>query len=146
MTYFSEKKMFFISFYKVLSNRQQIIFQNRFYYDNISKFSSKITDILGGILSQTDNYRFLYCNLNTYTGKIAIEKWQVFVPEMRYIWSIIEKQKESQVATTIQNHWVYGIHRLNRVLVLMIPSEIVLHRLDDFADKMFKEYFFKAYM
>lgn len=28
----------------------------------------------------------------------------------------------------------------------MIPSEVPLHKLDDFADKMFKEYFFKAFM
>jgi len=24
---------------------------------------------------------------------MAVEKWNVFVPEMRYIWSIIEKKK-----------------------------------------------------
>lgn len=85
--------MLFISFYRALASKEQIIFQNRFYYDNISKFSVKIADIMSGIMSHTDNYRFLYCNLNTYTGKVSIEKWQVFVPEMRYIWHIIEKQK-----------------------------------------------------
>ena len=93
MTYFMEKKMLFVTFYKALSSKEQIIFQNRFYYDNISKFSHKINEILNGILSQVDAYKFLYCNLNTYTGKMSMEKWNVFVPEMRYIWNIIQNQK-----------------------------------------------------
>ncbi len=141
-----EKRMLFVTFYKSLSSKDQIIFQNRFFFDNIGKFSYKISELLNGILSQIDNYRFIYCNMNTLTGKISIQKWNIFVPEMRYIWQIINKNKQSQVVTTIQNHWVYGIHRLNRVLVLMIPSQIPLHKLDDFADKMFKQYFVKAYM
>lgn len=138
--------MLFLTFYKSLNSKQQIIFQNRFYYDNIGKFSYKISELLSGVLSQVDNYRFIYCNLNTYTGKISIEKWNVFVPEMRYIWQIIQNNKQSQVVTTIQNHWIYGIHRLNRVLAILIPSQIPLHKLDDYADKMFKQYFVKAYM
>lgn len=81
--------MLFITFYKNLTSKDQIIFQNRFYYDNISKFSHKINEILNGVLSQVDTYKFLYSNLNTYMGKMAVEKWNVFVPEMRYIWSII---------------------------------------------------------
>lgn len=88
-----EKKMLFVTFYKALSSKDQIIFQNRFYYDNIGKFSYKINEILNGLMSQIDAFKFLYCNLNTYTGKMAIEKWNVFVPEMRYIWSLIENQK-----------------------------------------------------
>lgn len=80
MTYFMEKKMLFITFYKALSSKEQIIFQNRFYFDNIGKFSYKISELLNGVLSQMDNYRFLYSNLNTYMGKSSIEKWNVFVP------------------------------------------------------------------
>jgi hypothetical protein len=64
--------MLFVTFYKALSSKDQIIFQNRFYFDNISKFSTKINDILLNITAQSDNYRFLYCNLNTFTGKMSI--------------------------------------------------------------------------
>lgn len=138
--------MLFLTFYKAISTRDQVIFQNRFYFDNISKFSHKISELLSGVMSQNDPYKFLYCNMNTYMGKSSIEKWNAFAPELRYIWEVVESQKEAQVATTIQNHWVYGIHRLNRILVLMIPGDIPLHKLDDFAEKMSKDYFFKAYM
>ncbi len=72
MTYFQEKKMLFVTFYKTLTTREQVVFQNRFYYDNIGKFSHKINELLSGILSQIDSYRFLYCNLNTFNGKISI--------------------------------------------------------------------------
>lgn len=64
--------MLFVTFYKNLASKEQIIFQNRFYFDNIGKFSYKISELLNGVLTQIDNYRFLYCNLNTCMGKSSI--------------------------------------------------------------------------
>ena len=84
--------------------------------------------------------------MSTFVGKSTIEKWNNYVPEIKYVWQTLEDNEEGIVATTYSNHWVYGVHRFNRILVLMIPSEIPLHKLDEFAEKMAKQYFFKAFM
>lgn len=78
--------MLFLTFYKQITDQDQIIFQNRFYHDNIDKFMYKITEVLNGVLIQSDAYKFIYSNLSTYTGKSSIEKWSSFVPEIRYAW------------------------------------------------------------
>lgn len=93
VTFFLEKKMLFVTFYKVIASKEKVIFQNRFYYENIPRFNQKISETLNGVLSPIDNYRFLYTNLNTYTGKSSIEKWAIFTPEMRYVWQNIENNK-----------------------------------------------------
>ena len=63
-----------------------MIFQNRFYHDNTDKFAIKITEIYNNLLAQTDTYRFLYFNMSTFVGKSTIEKWNNFVPELKYVW------------------------------------------------------------
>ena len=64
--------MLFVTFYRNITNIDQIIFQNRFYHDNIDKFMYKINEIMNGVLAQTDIYKFLYSNLSTFTGKNSI--------------------------------------------------------------------------
>lgn len=130
--------MFFLTFYKSITRKEQIVFQNRFYHDNIEKFMPKIEMVLNRVVSQYDNYKFLYCNVSTFNGKSSIERWPLIVPEFRFIHPIIENNEEGIVATTFQNHWVYAINRLNRMLILLIPNDIPLQKLDEFASKMFK--------
>ena len=78
------------------------------------------------------------------------DKWSVAnggtAMEMRYLWELVSQSREGVVATTYKDHWVYGVHRLKRLLVVFVPSEVPVHRLEDYAAKMSKEYFFKAYM
>ena len=146
MSCYFERKMLFVTLYRALNTVDQVNFQNRFYHDNIDKFTSKIRDLMTGVMAQSDPYKFIYCNNRTFTGKSSIDKWSLVVPELRYVWENLETMKEGVIATTHVGHWVYGVHRLNRLLVLLIPSEVPLHRLEDYAAKMFKDYFFKAYM
>lgn len=162
MSCFFERKMLFVTFYKALTSPEQLIFQNRFYHDNIDKFIFKITEIMNGVLAQTDMYRFIYSNLSTYTGKMSTsnDKWCIcttnnnsinltggIAMELRYIWEqLMQGNKDGVTATTYKDHWVYGIHRLNRLLIIFVPNDVPVHRLDDYAGKMSKEYFFKAYM
>jgi hypothetical protein len=45
-----------------------------------------------------------------------------------------------------QGYWLYGVHRFSRILVILISNDIPLHKLDDFVNKMTREYFTKAYI
>lgn len=155
--------MLFVTFYKEVSQPEQLHFQNRFYHDNIDKFIFKITDLMNGVLASTDMYKFIYSNLSTFTGKMGTnnDKWCLcanagnaglvltggVAMELRYLLeNLTQGNKDRVIATTYKEHWVYGVHRLNRILVLFVPNEVPVHRLEDYAAKMSKEYFFKAYM
>jgi hypothetical protein len=45
-----------------------------------------------------------------------------------------------------QGYWIYGLHRFCRVLVLLIPADTALTKVDEYVAKMTKEYFTKAYI
>ena len=85
MSCFLEKSMFFITFYKSITQKDQIIFQNKFYHDNIDKFVPKIEVVVNKLVSQFDNYKFIYCNNSTFHGKMSIDRWLLISPETRYI-------------------------------------------------------------
>lgn len=76
--------MLFVTFFKEINQKDQIVFQNRFYHDNIDKFMPKIELVLNKVLTQFDNYKFLYCNKNNYHGKLSIDKWLLLVNELRF--------------------------------------------------------------
>lgn len=54
----------------------------------------------------------------------------MLVQEVRFALPALENNEEGIVATTYQNHWVYGVNRLNRLLILLIPNDIPLQKLD----------------
>ena len=130
MSCFLEKSMFFLTFYRSITQKDQIIFQNKFYHDNIDKFMPKIEAVINKLVSQFDNYKFLYCNNSTFHGKMSIDRWLLISPETRHILPALQNTQEGVVACTYQNHWVYGINRLNRLLILLIPNDIPLQKLD----------------
>lgn len=138
MSCFLEKSMFFLTFYRSITQKDQIIFQNKFYHDNIDKFMPKIEVVINKLVSQFDNYKFLYCNNSTFHGKMSIDRWLLIAPETRHVLPALQNNEEGAVACTYQNHWVYGLNRLNRLLILLIPNDIPLQKLDEFANKMFK--------
>ena len=45
-----------------------------------------------------------------------------------------------------QGYWIYGVHRLNRILMLLIPNDFAITKLEEYFLKMSKEYFSKAYI
>lgn len=150
--------MLFLTFYRHLNSPEQLTFQNRFYHDNIDKFIFKITELMNGVLAQNDTYKFIYSNLSTYTGKMGTsnDKWCVcsggaiiggLAIELRYVWEqLLDCTRSGVTATTYKDHWVFAVHRLNRLLVLFVPNDVPVHRLEDYTAKMCKEYFFKAFM
>ena len=114
--------MVFLTFYKDVSTMNQIIFANRFFHDNTPKFSAKISEVMTTILNQNDSYRFLFANKSTCIGKCTFKDWNTIGPQIMYSLSRIKGSIEGQIATTYQNHWVYGIKRMNRILILLIPN------------------------
>jgi hypothetical protein len=63
-------------------------------------------------------------------GKCTFKDWALVGNQVRYTLERIMVGKEGQVTTTYQNHWVYGVKRMNRVLVLLVPNDVPLHKLD----------------
>ena len=66
---------------------------------------------------------------------------------MRNTLELMQKNPEGVMATSTQyGYWVYGVHRLSRILILLIPMELGLGKLEDFVGKMTREYFSKAFL
>jgi hypothetical protein len=82
----------------------------------------KINEIMNNVLSQNDGYRFLFFNKNTMVGKCTFKDWSVIGNQIKYTLSRIKKSTEGQINTTFQNHWVYGVKRMNRILILLVPN------------------------
>ena len=108
--------------FKAITSLNQLVFANRFFHDNTHKFSVKISEVLTTVLNQNDGYRFLFANKSTCVGKCTFKDWSVVGDQIAYTLNRIKKTQEGQVATTYQNHWVYGIKRMNRVLILLVPN------------------------
>ncbi len=83
--------MVFLTFYKEISALNQLIFANRFFYDNTHKFLVKINEIMTNVLGQNDNYRFLFFNENTCVGKCTFKDWAVIGSQIKYTLCRIKK-------------------------------------------------------
>ena len=139
--------MFFLTFYKNKPQFKEIAFQNRFYHDNSDKFISKISETINPILKPVDPYRFIFHNSATYTGKSTIRDWKNCGLYIRNTYELLQKAKEGVVVTSTQfGYWIYGIHRLSRILIMLIPMEHTLVRIEDYVHRMTKEYFARAYV
>ncbi len=122
--------MVYITFYKEISIIKQLIFANRFFHDNSHKFTAKITETLSNLQTQSDTYRFLFLNQSTCVGKCTFKDWTLVGNQIKYTLSRVKNYTEAQVCTTFQNHWVYGVKRMNRLLILLVPNEVPLHKLE----------------
>lgn len=80
--------------------------------------------------SQSDMYRFLFVNQSTCVGKCTFKDWGIIGNQIKYTLSKVKRSTEGQICTTFQNHWVYGVKRMNRVLILLVPNEIPLHKIE----------------
>lgn len=83
--------MVFLTFYREISTLNQLIFTNRFFHDNTHKFSAKISEIMSNVISQNDNYRFLFMNLSTCVGKCTFKDWSLIGNQIKYTLSRIKK-------------------------------------------------------
>lgn len=147
VNFYQENNMLFLTFYRENPNLSQLIFQNRFYHDNADKFLVKISESLTGLLKPTDPFRFLFHNAATFSGKSTIREWKSVGAHLREVLEGLQQREEGCIATlTHQNCWLYGFRRLSRLLILIVPSEIPLNKIEDFANKMTREYFTKAYI
>ena len=165
LNYYSEQKMTYLTFYHKVNSLNQVKFQNRFFHDNNERFNKKLTDILSSILVQNENYRFLYCNSATGMGKstlnLKLKDYERGVGSLLlYILAVLEGEAHlkqeygkshhdgigSMVATIYKDYWIYGIKRINRLLILLAPTEVSVQKLDAFMEKMTKEYFNKAFI
>jgi len=84
---------------------------------------------MSNVLNQNDNYRFLFFNKSTCVGKCTFKDWGVIGNQIKYTLSRIKRSTEGQICTTFQNHWVYGVKKMNRVLIILIPNEVPLHKI-----------------
>jgi len=51
---------------------------------------------------------------------------------------ILKSNTEGVVATTTPYGWICGIHKYSRILILLVPLDIQLNRIDDYMSKMTK--------
>jgi hypothetical protein len=70
---------------------RQLIFANRFFHDNLHKFSAKISEILSNLSQQNDAYRFLFVNRSTYSSKCTFKDWSLIGNQIKYTLSRIKK-------------------------------------------------------
>lgn len=147
LSFYAENNMFFVTIFRQKPEPSQLVFQNRFYHDNADKFILKINESIHSVLKPNDPYKFIFHNCATYTGKSTIKQWKNAGYYIRYAFEQLQKTTEGAIATSTQfGYWVYGVHRLSRILILLIPTEVPLGRLEDFVNKMTKEYFSKAFL
>jgi hypothetical protein len=98
------------------------------------------------VLKPSDPYRFLFHNAATYSGKSTIREWKTVGRQVREVLEVLLASKEAVVLTLTQGFWIYGLHRFCRILVLLVPSDIPLLKVDEYVAKMTREYFTKAYI
>lgn len=139
--------MFFVTLFRNKPEMSEIFFQNRFYHDNADKFIAKIKESIPSVLKPSDPYKFIFHNCATYTGKSTIKEWKNSGYHIRNTFEQMQKYPEGVIATSTQHgYWIYGVHRLSRILILLIPMENTLGKLEDFVTKMTREYFSKAFL
>lgn len=139
--------MYFVTYYKNKPALNQIIFQNRFYHDNADKFIMKISESIPGILKPLDPFKFIFHNTATYTGKSTIKQWKNLGYYIRNTFEMLQNSKEGVVATSTQfGFWVYGVHRFSRILIILVPTDLPLGKVEDYVSKMTRDYFSRAFM
>lgn len=65
---------------------------------------------------------------------------------VRMIFSKLNNCVEDCALVTTSVNWLYGIRRMNRILVVAISNEIGLHKIEDYMDRLSKEYFANIYI
>lgn len=65
---------------------------------------------------------------------------------MRNIFSKLKVSVEDTILTTTNSFWVYGMRRLNRLLVVVMSNEIPVHKIEDYMDRLGKDYFPAIYI
>ena len=83
--------MVYLTFYKEVSTMKQLIFVNRFFHDNLHKFSVKISEKLVNLQNQSDVYRFLFINESTCVGKCTFKDWSLISNQIKYTLARIKK-------------------------------------------------------
>lgn len=60
---------------------------------------------------------------------------------------MLQNSKEGVVATSTQfGFWVYGVHRFSRILIILVPTDLPLGKVEDYVSKMTRDYFSRAFM
>jgi hypothetical protein len=65
---------------------------------------------------------------------------------MRNIFSKLKSSTENSILTTTGSFWVYGLRRINRLLVVVMSNEIAIHKIEDYMDRLSKDYFPSIYI
>jgi hypothetical protein len=82
----------------------------------------------------------------TYSGKSTIREWKNVGRQVREALEVLLASKEAVTLSLGQGYWIYGLHRFCRVLVILVPSDTPLLKVDEYVTKMTREYFTKAYI
>lgn len=91
------------------------------------------------MLKPNDPYKFVFHNIGTYTGKSTIKEWKNFAYYIRNALELVQATPEGvAVTSTPFGFWVYGVHRFSRILVLLVPTDLSLARVEDYVNKMTK--------
>jgi hypothetical protein len=99
----------------------------------------KISESIPGLLKPNDPYKFIFHNTATYSGKSTIKEWKNSGIYIRNAFELLSKSKEGIVTTsTQQGYWIYGVHRFSRILILLVPSDISLSKMEEYVTKMTK--------
>lgn len=138
ISFYTENNMFFISFFKQSPTLNEMVFQNRFFHDNSDRFIQKINESLPSLIKPNDPYKFLFHNCATYTGKSTIKEWKTIGLQIIKDFNILQSNTEGIVATTTPIGWICGMHKYSRILILIVPLDIQLNRLDEYVAKMTK--------
>ena len=65
---------------------------------------------------------------------------------IRNIFSKLKSSLDDTILTTTGSFWVYGMRRLNRMLVVVMSNEIPMHKIEDYMDRLAKDYFPAIYI
>ena len=148
VNFYHENSMQFVTFYRDSPPTPQLIFQNRFFHDNADKFLVKINEIVPALQRGNDPYRFVFHNSATYSGKstLSVRDWKTVGPWVKEMLESMCASQEGMGLTMTREGWVTGLRRYSRVLVLLLPADLPMHKVEEMVARMTKEYFSKAYI
>lgn len=134
---------------------ERIQLQNRFFMDNVERFNEKLSSIVAPLSSQVHSqlmqqefHRFVYVNCINMGGKMTLQfgESQEVSMALRNIFSKLKASVEDVILTTTSSFWVYGLRRLNRLLVVVMSNEIPVHKIEEYMDRLAKDYFPAIYI
>lgn len=140
--------MQFVTFYKTSPPLNQLVFQNRFFRDNADRFLHKINEVLPSLQRGNDPYRFVFHNGATFSGKstLSTRDWKAVGASIKEMLERMCEAKEGVGLTMTKEGWVVGIHRYCRVLVLLLPVDIPMQKVDESISRMTRDYFSRAFI